>query len=139
MRHSHRFCLSLSLCLVAAAGAVGCASIHVPPRLTTVQCVVDPAVTGSWTDRRMTQLGPAWVKVTLGCDCTKRDRAQLLWMRITGTSQYRAEAGMLQVETQRGPVIAWPYRIDGDVLSITEAPGEVQTYTRSGANPCPGG
>ncbi|MEX2272882.1 MAG: hypothetical protein WD690_15525 [Vicinamibacterales bacterium] len=116
----------------------GCASIHVPPRIAPAQCVVDPSITGTWTDTRMTQLGPAWSKLSLGCDCSATYRAQLLWMRITMRQQYRAMAGQLLRDTANGRTTAWPYRLEGNVLSITEAPGEVITYTRSATRSCAG-
>lgn len=117
--------LVLALMVLAASGCV----IRSAPPISPTACAVDPALVGTWTDRRMTQLGPAWIRLTLRADCTLSMRAQLLWMRFTETTRYRAEDGVLLFQQDRG-VTKWPYRLDGGVLYLREAVNETDTYRR---------
>jgi hypothetical protein len=119
-----------SFCLVAVLLSAGCATI--PPRaeLTPPPWVIDPAIVGEWSDARMTQLGPAWIHLSLGADCISRARIQLLFTRITMTSRYQAREGAVTFfETSRD----WrcPYRLIDGHLELQEAADERNTYSRS--------
>jgi hypothetical protein len=122
---------------VAAVLVGGCASIGGPPeRLDAAACEPDDALTGAWTDRRMGQLGPAWVRLTLRCDCTYSMRIQLLWFRIREEGGYRVEGGELVFERESGET-RWPFVLDGDRLSVEEAPGEAHELHEAKDLRCP--
>ena len=123
-------------CLLAIALSVattGCLSmsprLHAPQQ-PTPPCIIDPNVLGTWTDTRMTQLGPAWVKLSLRRDCTSRVRAQLLWARITDQSRYGTTGGVLVFDGASGQ-IRWPYEKKDGQLHVQEFPGEMHTYNPS--------
>jgi hypothetical protein len=122
---------------LAAVAAAACASIVAPAVATPERCVVDAALVGTWKDSRTTQLGPAWMEFTFDCDCGFRSRVQMLWMRITEEGRYRTAGEQIHFERKGGPT-AWPYQIDGDVLTLTEHPTETHTYRRGGRDRCPG-
>lgn len=114
----------------------GCASLVLPaPRFTPDQCVIDRALVGTWTDSRMTQMGPGWMKVSLGCDCRYTSRAQLLFLRVTERGQYRAIGGQIFFEQASRQFVA-PYELDGDRLRLTEHPTETHTYRRRSRPAC---
>ena len=118
--------------ILGAVTLTGCASFTLPaPRLTPAQCTTEPALVGTWTDTRLTQLGPAWEKISFSADCSFDQRAQLLFFRFTESGQYRVENGRIQFERQGGRRYV-PYRFDDDTLVLTDAPGEELTYRRSG-------
>jgi hypothetical protein len=120
------------MAMTLALTATGCFSLVSPAVNVSIdRCVVDPALAGTWTDTRLTQLGPVWEKVTFNCDCTFTMRAQLLWARFTDRGLYGATGAVLHIGRTSG-VLRWPYRIDGDTLHMTQAPGEVITYQQSG-------
>lgn len=120
-------CLSL-ICVALVCAA--CASIRLAkPRITADACSTAPALLGSWTDARMTALGPAWVRVTFASDCTFDMRIQLLWWRLTERGQYRTDANRIHFERQAGQTV-WPYQIDGGRLHLTESPKETHVYRR---------
>jgi hypothetical protein len=79
----------------------------------------------------MTQLGPAWVEYSFGCDCSVKTRVQLMWMRITERARYSTNAGEIHYDRKGGPM-KQSYRFDGEKLMLTDAPGEVYAHTRQG-------
>jgi len=106
-------------------------STALKPELAADQsCVTDPVLAGSWTDFRMTQLGPAWTRFTFNCDCTFESRVQLLWMRIRERGRYQAHEGQLRFQRPSRET-RWSYRFDGAKLELQEAPGERQRYARA--------
>jgi hypothetical protein len=128
------------LIIVTGALAAACASIRLPaPRLVGEQCVIDPALVGTWTDSRMSQLGPGWAKFTFRCDCSFSTRIQLLFARITESGQYRASGGQIQFERASGGGSPLPYRFDGGRLHLTEYASETYEYKRDGRRPSCGG
>jgi hypothetical protein len=121
--------------LVTAVTA--CISVGGPPEVSAAgMCSPDDAVTGEWTDRRMSQLGPAWVRLTLRCDCTYTMRIQLLWSRIREEGLYRVEGEELVFQRESGET-RWPFELDGDRLSVEEAPGEAHELHRAEDLRCP--
>jgi hypothetical protein len=120
------------LALALSVTATGCLSMS--PRLHAEQptppCIIDPNVVGTWTDARMTQVGPAWVKLSLRRDCTSHFRAQLLWARITEQSRYGTSDGVIVFERASGQT-DWRYEIKDGQLHLQEFPGEMHAYNRS--------
>jgi hypothetical protein len=116
---------------LTAAGLflTGCASIRYAPPSPQIPCATDSAVVGVWTDARMTQLGPAWVRFSFGADCTIRARVQLLYFRFTESGRYSAQNGVVMFDRQSG-VMRWPYLIEGQRLVLQEAPDERHVYRR---------
>jgi hypothetical protein len=113
--------------------AMGCVSSRMPAsRVPSAQCLFDPGIAGTWTDRRITQLGPAWVRLDLDCDCRYAMRIQLLWFRFTEQGLYRAAGNALTFERASGRVTVMPCRRDGTDLALSEGGSEVHRYTRSG-------
>ena len=121
-----------SLCMALAIGVVtcGCASARLSaPRLTLAQCATDRGLVGTWTDMRLTPLGPVWMKFSMRDDCSFSARLQMLYFRLTERGQYRATEGRIVFEREGGQTV-WPYTLEGDVLHLTEAPTEVYAYRR---------
>lgn len=119
-----------SILIASSVAATGCKSIGLPePRMTAAQCTTDAALVGTWTDARMTQLGPAWIGYTLRDDCSFTTIIQLLWIRITERGQYRADGGRIYFERASGQTIM-PYRVENDHLQLTESTNEIQGYRR---------
>lgn len=113
-----------------------CATRGLDPRVTsTGPCTVDSGFAGTWTDMRMTQLGPAWVKFTFECDCTYESRVQLLWMRIRERGRYHAQSGRVRFVRPSGEV-TWGYRLEGGRLELEEAPGDLRRYARAQGRSC---
>lgn len=123
---------------VVAAGVVGgallavLASCHTlggpagePP--ASAACEPDESLTGVWKDFRMSQLGPAWVRLVLRCDCTYGMRIQLLWMRVRESGVYRVDGEELVFEREAGET-RWPFEVGGGRLSLEEYPGEVMDH-----------
>ena len=121
----------LSLILIGSSvAATGCTSIGLAePRLTAAQCRTDAALVGTWTDARMTQLGPAWIGYTLRGDCSFTTTIQLLGIRITERGQYRADGGRIYFERASGQTVM-PYRVENDHLLLTESAYGVEGYRR---------
>ena len=84
-------------------------------------------LTGEWTDRRSTQLGPAWVKLVLRPDCSFTMRMQLLLARIVENGVYRVEANRIDFDRKR----TWAFVREDDELRLEEAPGEWHTFKLS--------
>lgn len=106
----------------------GCASIGVAPKVpAAAACEPDESLTGVWKDFRMSQLGPAWVRLELGCDCTYAMRIQLLWMRIREEGVWRVDGEELVFEGEAGET-RWPFEVGDERLSLEEYPGEVMDH-----------
>jgi len=112
------------------ATMIGCASIHVPAQLGPSGCLADRALIGTWSDARLTQLGPVWEHVTFTSDCRVRFSAQLLFFHVSKESRFVTAHGEVVIAEPGGRERRVPYRIDGDRLWWTDAPGEVITYRR---------
>ena len=120
-----------SVCIAMAIGVVtcGCASARLAaPRLTPAQCATDRAV--RYVDRFAAQ--PAGTGVDEVLDAR---RLQLLgtrpdvFFRFTERGQYRASEGRIVFERKPGQTV-WPYKFEGEVLHLTEAPSEIYAYRR---------
>ena len=121
-------CVCVAVAVASLISACGSARLAAP-KLTPAQCVTDRAVVGTWTDRRLTPLGPAWMKFSFRGDCSFSARVQMLFFRFAERGQYRAADGRIVFE-RKGGRTDWPYVLAGDVLRLTEAPSEVHTYRR---------
>ena len=131
-RRAWTFAAAAVLASVVASGCV--ASLPAgPPRFTAAQCRIDPGLAGMWTDSRMTQLGPGWMRFSFRCDCTYSGQARLLFAWIRERGQYRAADGRIRFERSSGAETVWPYRREGETLRLTEAADETHVYRRSGA------
>lgn len=118
----------LSLSLVLS----GCVTISPPTTPAAMApCTIAGPLTGTWTDARMTSLGPAWVRLDLRDNCAFTYRIQLLWMRITEHGIYET-AGDRLVLTRKTSTTTWPYDLVGRELRLTEAQNETYVMTRSG-------
>ena len=115
---------------LVATAIVGCASIRPRAPQAAAACTVDSSLVGEWTDRRMTQLGPAWMKLSLHGDCRSTIRAQLLWMRIARHAPYRVTDGAILFQQVAGET-RWPFRVAGDRLYVEEFAGEHHAYRRA--------
>jgi hypothetical protein len=130
--------------LVATGLLTACTSSSLPPerleaaRLESARCKTDPRLAGTWSSYRTSQLGPGWMRFTFGCDCTYSSRVQLLWMRISERGIYHLEDGEIVLERPGGETTRWPVELDGERLSLEEAPGEVHAYERKGRLACGG-
>lgn len=121
----------LAVTIFAGLLSTGCISIGGPAESPAAgTCSPDEPLTGVWTDRRMGQLGPAWVRLTLRCDCTYAMRIQLLWSRIREEGLYGVEGEELVFRRESGET-RWPFELDGDRLSVEEAPGEAHELHRA--------
>ena len=127
--HARRRCagngrvVTLAALLLAVLGATGCATIGAPARWPGAEaCTVDPTVVGTWTDRRLTQLGPAWTRLSLECDCRYAVRIRVLFMRIDERGDYRIADGAIRFARQE-TTTRWPYRVDGDQLAAHGSAG----------------
>jgi hypothetical protein len=74
--------------------------------------------------------------VTLGCDCSFRSSARLLWARVREEGYYRTVEGAI-VFTRPGWKTVWPYKLAGADLDLQEN-GEIHRYRRLQAFSCPG-
>lgn len=133
--------MKISRCFVAVALflALSCVSSSVTPPATLV-CAPAPELIGTWKSHRMSSLGPAWMTVTLNCDCTARVVSQLLFMRHTEVALYRVENGTVVFTRERSET-RWPFSLESDGAAIfSEAANESHQYTRAGARRrCAGG
>jgi hypothetical protein len=87
-------------------------------------------LTGEWSDRRATQLGPAWVKLVLRDDCSFTMRMQLLFARIVEDGVYAIEDDTLRFVRASSDTV-WRFRRDKNQLLLEESPAEWHTYTSS--------
>ena len=116
--------------------AAGCSTTSsAPPASSNASCIAG-TVAGTWKDFRMTQLGPAWLTLRLGCDCTYDSTSQLLWMRVNERGRYLVTGSEIAFERASGEATTWPFRLEGESLLLTEAPGEDRTYRRSQRASC---
>ncbi|HEX2121015.1 MAG TPA: hypothetical protein VHL59_05165, partial [Thermoanaerobaculia bacterium] len=90
-------------------------------------------VAGTWDDFRMTQLGPAWVHLSLECNCRYSLRMQLLFVRIAEDGSYEVEGDEIRLLRPNGDTIM-PFEVDGNRLRLQEHASERHVYTRS--DPC---
>ena len=118
------------LTVFSIATMIGCASIHVPAQFGPSGCLADRALIGTWSDARLTQLGPVWERVTFTSDCRVRFSAQLLFFHVSQESRFVTAHGEIVIAESSGRERRVPYRIDDDRLWWTDAPGEVNTYRR---------
>jgi hypothetical protein len=119
---------AVALVLVGMTSA-GCATIQHRPVEQPTACVSDPALHGVWTDARLTQLGPAWVRLSFTPDCRFSARIQLLYARIRETGCFHVQDGAITFERPSGQM-RWRYRVAGAHLELEEAPGERYEYRR---------
>lgn len=118
------------LAIVIAMVSAGCTSIKLAtPRLSPADCATDPALIGTWTSTRMTQVGPGSMRVTFNDDCTFAVRAQLPVRRVNEQGQYRVSGGRIEFYRSSG-VTHWPFSFDGPRLLLTESVDEVHAYSR---------
>jgi hypothetical protein len=119
--------------LIAAALITGCVSLGpLAVQVDTLRCEIEEAIAGTWTDTRLTQMGPAWVTYSLGCDCHYQVRIQLMWMRISERGRYQVAGGNIEFDRESGKQTITPYRLEGGQLYLTDAPGEVYAHHRKG-------
>lgn len=83
----------------------------------------------------MSQLGPAWMTLTLRCDCTYASGVQLAWSRMREEGYYRVVRGAVQF-TRPSSETSWPYRFHGPELALQEEETEVHRYKRSRSFTC---
>lgn len=126
--------IALAALLVAACASIG----ELPETPDAGSCETASALAGTWTDRRMSQLGPSWVRLSLSCECTYTMRIQLLWFRLREAGVHRVAGEELVFERESGET-RWPFVLEGDRLSLEEAPGEVHEYRLAAAVRCPAG
>jgi hypothetical protein len=123
----------LPLLLLAA-----CASSHSQSSFATAPaaCSVQPQLAGEWRDWRMSQLGPARMVFSFGCDCRYTTHAFVALTRIAEEGQYRVENGSIVLSRATGETTTWPYRFVGEKLVLEEAAGETHEYTRTKSAVC---
>ena len=126
-RHAHQICLHRN----------GDRSCHLRLRERQIGSpATDPgAMRHRWcacrygTDLRLSPLGPVWMKFSMRGDCSFSARLQMLFFRFTERGQYRASEGRIVFEREPGQTV-WPYKLEGELLHLTEAPSEVYAYRR---------
>lgn len=111
-----------------------------PPVVRTAagQCLADMSLAGTWTDFRMTPLGPAWAQFSFGCDCTYRSQIRLLYSRIVERGKISVANGTLTFQRRSGATTVWPYRITGGQLQLTESADETHQYQQRERLQCEG-
>jgi len=78
----------------------------------------------------MSQLGPAWVTVTLGCDCRLTSKIQFLWSRYSVSGTFDPVAKTLRFGGK-----TWKFEEESGRLVIDEG-GERHEYTRGRRYTC---
>lgn len=126
-------CRAATLLLVLIAG--GCASVRRTGQAPS-SCTTRPEVIGTWRSYRLSQVGPAWMTMTLGCDCTSRITAQLLFTRYSEESYYRIEDETIVFIRQKSTT-EWPFVLSDGRLAVTEGATERQTYEQVSSKRCP--
>ncbi len=125
------------LVLLAPLLLTSCMSLDLPlplPRLNESTCSAAKDLLGNWRSRRITQIGPASVNLTLGDDCRFTMRIQLLAGNITEQGNYAVEGDRLRLTRSNKSETVWPIRRDSKGrLQVQEAPNEWHTYTH---HPC---
>lgn len=132
MGRRYLFCLSVSL-----STSLGCVSSSLP-HLEAPGALfnMDKSLAGDWTDSRSTQFGPAWVRYSFGCDCTFRFRVQRAFSRIAERGRFQSDGQVITFTRPNNVTASWPYRVEGDQLYLTEAPGDVRQFKRSESRTC---
>jgi hypothetical protein len=116
----------------------GCESV--PPPVVTITpsgCLMDTSLAGTWTDARLTPLGPAWARFSFGCDCSYESRIQLLFARVVERGRYYVVDGKVHFERRAGETV-WPYQVAIDRLQLSESPTETHQYQRQARSQCVG-
>jgi hypothetical protein len=117
--------------------ASGCASNSVAPAaMAPPRCAIDSRLAGTWTSERRSQLGPAAMRLELGCDCTHRSRVRVLLQSIHERGHWWVEGERLHFTRATGVVTVWPYRLVGDRLLLEEGDAEPQVYRRRDRPSC---
>jgi hypothetical protein len=121
--------LRLVLTLAAAVLISGCVSTatapaHLGPRF----CRADPALVGTWSSYRMSQLGPGWMTFTLDCDCTYVATVRTVFMIHREKGRYWSQPGRVSFSRANGAVTTWPFTFEDGRLLLEEYPGEVHGY-----------
>ncbi len=120
--------------LLAPLLLTSCMSLDLPlplPRLDEETCSAAKDLLGNWRSRRITQLGPASVNLTLGDDCRFTMRIQMLFANITEQGNYKVDGDRLRLIRSNNTETVWPIRRDGKGrLQVQEAPDEWHTYTQ---------
>lgn len=138
MARSTRHHRTLHLGALLALLVLGCVSSSVAPqRITPRPCVIEPKLIGTWKSSRFSQLGPASMKFSFGCDCTYESRVRvLLLMSIRERGSYAAKDGELIFSRASGDITTWPYRFEEDRLILDESPDESRSYQRTKQQKC---
>ena len=118
---------------------LGCVSMSTaPPNLIPDECAFDSRLPGTWKSDRRSQLGPATMQFSFGCDCSYESRSRVfLFMSIRESGAYSAKNGQLSLSRAVGTVTTWPFRFDGDRLILEEFSNEAHDYRRTKQRPCP--
>jgi hypothetical protein len=121
--------LLIALCLSSLTSCISARGGD-PRLLSAPECKLGRDVAGTWRSFRSSQMGPAWMTVTLGCDCTYRTAVQLLWLRVVeeGVANYHGDE--IVFTRKSGSETRWPYRLQGGRLLLTESPTEEHGYRR---------
>ena len=113
--------------------AMGCASSRLTSRFSNDRgaCEVPAELLGEWRSRRMTQIGPGSMAVTLDCNCRYTTSVRMALGHIVEEGEYRVQGDTLVFSRSSGGEISWPYTFDGEKLVLVEAAGESHPYTRT--------
>jgi rhomboid family GlyGly-CTERM serine protease len=123
------------LALLAPLALTSCLTFSDPvKRVPPAECNVRE-LAGSWHDWRMTQLGPAFVRVTFGCDCRYVMHTQLLWAHLTGRGNFVEERGAVRLIRPSSQDLTLRFERQGDELTVDEQ-GERHVYTRVSCASC---
>jgi hypothetical protein len=111
-----------------------CISSNTTSSFTTDRgaCNTRPDLAGEWRNTRSSQLGRATMTITLGCDCRYTTRVSLLFGRIHESGEYRIEGDRI-VFSRSTTAQEWPFVLDGETLTLTEAANERHVYKRYAA------
>jgi membrane associated rhomboid family serine protease len=114
-----------------------CISANNPTRVTGC---TPGEVAGTWDDFRMTQLGPAWAHLSLGCNCRYSLRLQLLFLRFAEDGSYKVEGNTIRLIRPNSDTLM-PFEVHGNKLTLQEHATERHVYTRTSpcasCSPCP--
>lgn len=121
--------MRLTVAVAATLLLASCLSSSTASRFQTEReaCSVQPELIGQWKSRRPSQLGPATMVLTLGCDCRYTMRVSGLFGRINEDGEFRVD-GVRIVMSRSKTESAWPYQFTGDDLLLTEAADETHEY-----------
>jgi hypothetical protein len=119
----------LLLCLLAA----GCAASS---RAGSRACAIEPALAGTWTSTRATQMGPGTISLSFDCECRYASRILVLGQTIDERGVYEATGDAIAFGRESGQITTWPYRLEADRLLLTEHATETHAYQRVSAVVC---